>query len=81
MRWRGNRKSSNVEDRRSMRASGHAGLSGGSGMLRLLPVIFKFLGVKGTLILAVCVGAYGLFTGNLGNLTGRPWSAARHNRQ
>ena len=70
MRWRGNRKSSNVEDRRSMRASGHAGLSGGSGMLRLLPVIFKFLGVKGTLILAVCVGAYGLFTGNLGNLLG-----------
>ncbi|MDX2454500.1 neutral zinc metallopeptidase [Desulfosarcina sp.] len=70
MRWRGNRKSSNVEDRRSMRASGHAGLSGGSGMLRLLPVIFKFLGFKGTLILAVCVGAYGLFTGNLGNLFG-----------
>ena len=70
MRWRGNRKSSNVEDRRSMRASGHAGLSGRSGMLRLLPMVFKFLGFKGTLILAVCVGAYGLFTGNLGNLLG-----------
>jgi predicted metalloprotease len=39
-------------------------------MLRLLPVVFKFLGFKGTLILAVCVGAYGLFTGNLGNLLG-----------
>ena len=70
MRWRGNRKSSNVDDRRGMRASGHQGLSGGRGMLRLLPVVFKFLGFKGTLILAVCVGAYGLFTGNLGNLIG-----------
>ncbi len=70
MRWRGNRKSSNVDDRRGMRASGHQGLSGGRGMLRLLPVVFKFLGFKGTLILAVCVGAYGLFTGNLGNLLG-----------
>jgi predicted metalloprotease len=70
MRWRGNRKSSNVDDRRSMRASGHQGLSGGGGMLRLLPVVFKFLGFKGTLILAVCLGAYGLFTGNLGNLLG-----------
>ena len=53
-----------------MRASGHQGLSGGGGMLRLLPVVFKFLGFKGTLILAVCLGAYGLFTGNLGNLLG-----------
>lgn len=70
MRWRGNRKSSNVDDRRGMRASGNQGLSGGRGMLRLLPVVFKFLGFKGTLILAVCVGAYGLFTGNLGNLLG-----------
>jgi len=70
MRWRGNRKSSNVEDRRSMRASGNEGLSGGSGLLRMLPVVFKFLGFKGTLVLAVCVGAYGLFTGNFGNLLG-----------
>ncbi len=70
MRWRGNRKSSNVEDRRGMRASGSGSLSGGSGMLRLLPMVFKLLGFKGTLILAACVGAYGLFTGNLGNLLG-----------
>lgn len=41
-------------------------------MLRLLPVVFKLLGVKGTIILLVCVGAYGLFTGNLGNLLGGP---------
>jgi len=70
MRWRGNRKSSNVEDRRGMRASGSGSLGGGSGMLRLLPMVFKFLGFKGTLILAVCVGAYGLFSGNLGNILG-----------
>ena len=67
MRWRGKRKSSNVEDRRRMRASGIGSL-GGSGVLRLLPIVFKFLGVKGTVILVVCVGAYGLFTGNLGNM-------------
>ncbi|MCK5516513.1 MAG: zinc metallopeptidase [Desulfobulbaceae bacterium] len=69
MRWRGNRKSSNVEDRRSMQVSGsgHSG-RGGSSILRLVPVVFKFLGFKGTLILAVGVGAYGLFTGNLGNI-------------
>ncbi len=69
MRWRGNRKSSNVEDRRSMRTSGLGGLGGG-GMLRLLPMIIKFLGFKGTAILVVCVGAYGLFTGNLDNMLG-----------
>ncbi len=39
-------------------------------MLRLDPVVFKFLGFKGTVILVVCVGAYGLFTGNIGNTLG-----------
>ena len=69
MRWRDKRKSSNVEDRRNMSASGLGGLgSGGGGMLRLLPIVFRFLGFKGTLILVACVGAYGLFTGNLGNM-------------
>ncbi len=66
MRWRGNRKSRNVEDRRSSRISG-GGRSGG-GLLRLLPVVFKLLGFKGTAVLVLCVGAYGLFTGNLGNM-------------
>lgn len=70
MRWRGNRKSSNVEDRRGMHPSRSGSLGGRGGMFRLLPMAFKFLGVKGTLILLVCVGAYGLFTGNLGNLLG-----------
>ena len=69
MRWRGKRKSSNVEDRRNMRASGLGSLGGGSGgMLRLLPVVFKFLGFKGTAILALGVVGYGLYTGNLGNM-------------
>ncbi len=69
MRWRGNRKSSNVEDRRSMQVSGASQSGrGGSNMLRLVPVVFKFFGFKGTVILALGIGAYGLFTGNLGNI-------------
>ncbi len=67
MRWRGNRKSSNVEDRRSTRVSGGLG-GGGGGMLRLIPVALKFLGFKGTAVLALVVGGYGLMTGNLGNI-------------
>ncbi len=69
MRWRGNRKSSNVEDRRNTRISGQN--SGGNrGLLHLLPMAFKLLGFKGTAILVICVGAYGLFTGGLGNMLG-----------
>ena len=67
MRWRGRRQSDNIEDRRGMRAAG-SGMSGGSGLLRLAPVVFRFLGFKGTLILLVCVGAFSFFTGNLGGL-------------
>ena len=72
MFWRDNRKSSNVEDRRGLSPSGLDGSGGGdrSGLLRLLPIVFKFLGFKGTVILAVCVGAYGYFTGNLDNMLG-----------
>ncbi len=69
MRWRGKRKSNNIEDRRNMRASGLGGMGrGGSGILRLLPVVSRFLGVKGTVMLVACVAAYGLFSGNLGNM-------------
>ncbi len=49
MRWRGNRKSSNVEDRRSTRVSGLGGLGSGGGMLRLLPMVFKFPHLKKSL--------------------------------
>jgi uncharacterized protein len=71
MRWRENRKSSNVEDQRNMSASGQGDSGGGnSSMLRVLPIIFKLLGFKGTIILVVCVGAYSYFTGNMDNMLG-----------
>lgn len=69
MRWRGKRRSSNVEDRRNMRASASRG-RGGSNALSLLPVVFKFLGFKGTAVVAIGAIAYGLFTGNLGSMLG-----------
>lgn len=69
MRWRGNRQSNNIEDRRANRATG-AGFSGGGGMLRLLPVAFKFLGFKGTVIAIIAVVAYGLYSGNLSEILG-----------
>ncbi|MCP4286811.1 MAG: zinc metallopeptidase [Gammaproteobacteria bacterium] len=70
MRWRGNRQSSNIEDRRGMRAAGTGGFGRGGGILRLLPVAIRFLGVKGTLVVAVLVIGYGLFTGNLTQILG-----------
>jgi predicted metalloprotease len=68
MRWRGNRKSSNVEDRRNMNVSSLGSMGRGGSLLRLLPMIYRILGIKGTAILVVCAGAYGLFTGNLGTM-------------
>ncbi|MES9966183.1 MAG: neutral zinc metallopeptidase [Sedimenticola sp.] len=70
MRWRGNRQSSNIEDRRGARASGLGGMGRGGGILRLLPVAFRFLGVKGTLIAAALVVGYGLYSGNLSQILG-----------
>ncbi|MES9937982.1 MAG: neutral zinc metallopeptidase [Sedimenticola sp.] len=70
MRWRGNRQSSNIEDRRGTRASGLGGMGRGGGILRLLPVAFRFLGVKGTLIAAALVVGYGLYSGNLSQILG-----------
>jgi predicted metalloprotease len=40
----------------------------GGGLLRLLPVVFRFLGFKGTAVVAVGIIGYGLVTGNLGNM-------------
>ncbi len=70
MRWRNNRKSNNVEDRRGAKTSGLKMPSGGSGggklgMLKLLPVAYKFLGFKGTALLAAGFIAYTSFTGGL----------------
>ncbi len=71
MRWKGRRGSNNIEDRRGMSApSGVAGTGGGSGLLNLLPALFKLLGVKGALVVMLAVGAYGLMSGNLGEMLG-----------
>jgi len=67
MRWQGRPKSDNVEDRRNTSASG-GGQGGGDGLLRLLPMAVKMLGVKGTVVAVLCLGAYGLFSGNLGTM-------------
>ena len=69
MRWQGNRKSNNVEDRRNQQTFRSAGM-GGSGLLRLLPLVYRILGLKGTLILAAGIAGYGFYTGNLGGLIG-----------
>jgi predicted metalloprotease len=43
----------------------------GSGLLRVLPVVFRFLGVKGTLAVVLALGAYSYFSGaGLGDLLG-----------
>lgn len=70
MEWRGKRKSSNIDDRRGQQQSSLAGSRTGGGMLRLIPVVYRLLGFKGTAILVACVGAYGLFSGNLGSMLG-----------
>ncbi len=73
MRWRGNRKSDNVDDQRGVKYSSRQGLLGGGrggGLLRFLPVVFKLLGVKGTLIAAAAVIGYGFWSGNLTQLLG-----------
>jgi predicted metalloprotease len=69
MRWRGNRQSSNIEDRRGESGPSRLG-GGGGGVLRLLPVVYRFLGFKGTVVAVLALGAYLMFTGNLGVLTG-----------
>jgi len=70
MRWRGNRQSSNIEDRRGTRGPSMGGLGGGGGMLNLLPMVFKLFGVKGGIFALLAVGAYGLLSGNLGSMLG-----------
>lgn len=70
MRWRGNRQSRNVEDRRGMRSPRMGGLGGGGGLLRLLPLAFRFLGIKWTIVLIVGLLGYGYFSGNLDQFIG-----------
>jgi predicted metalloprotease len=71
MRWRGQRQSSNIEDRRGMRSPSPLGFGGsGGGLLNLLPMVFKLFGVKGGIIAVLAIGAYGLISGNLGSMLG-----------
>lgn len=70
MRWRGNRQSSNIEDRRGMRAPAFSGRGGGNGLLRLLPLAYRLLGLKGTLLAVVGLLGYGYFSGNLDQFMG-----------
>mgnify|MGYP002633582051 CR=1 FL=1 len=71
MRWRGHRESQNVDDLRGSSASrlGDSG-GGGRGLLRLLPVVYRFLGFKGTAIAVVGLIGYGLVSGNLSQILG-----------
>ena len=73
MRWKGRRQSSNIEDRRSSSVGGLGG--SGGGLLRILPLVFRFLGMKGTIAVVLALGAYSYFSGGglgdlLGTLTG-----------
>jgi predicted metalloprotease len=72
MRWKGRRQSSNIEDRRAARAGGLGGVRGsGGGLLRLLPMLLRVLGVKGTLVAGLALGALLYFGGaDLGSLLG-----------
>ena len=73
MRWRGRRQSRNVDDQRFNSSSGFGGMSGGrgGGILRLLPLALRFLGVKGTVVAALAIGAFVYFGGgDLGALLG-----------
>jgi uncharacterized protein len=70
MRWKGRRGSDNIEDRRGMSAPSGVGGFGAGGMLKLLPMVFKLFGVKGGIVAVLAIGAYGLLSGNLGNMLG-----------
>ena len=67
MRWRGRRQSSNVVDKRGTRMPRMArlGAGGGGGIIRLLPLAFRLLGFKGTLIAIVLIVGYSYFSGDL----------------
>ncbi|WP_284451932.1 KPN_02809 family neutral zinc metallopeptidase [Methylophaga thalassica] len=76
MKWRGNRRSSNIDDRRNQRVSGIRGGSG--GIIRLLPAVFRLLGFKGTALLLIGIVVLAALTGNLPvllSLLGMPSSA------
>ncbi|MBT8437974.1 MAG: neutral zinc metallopeptidase [Gammaproteobacteria bacterium] len=71
MRWRGRRQSSNVVDKRGSRMPRAARLGAGGGAIaRLLPLVFRALGFKGTLIAIVLLVGYSYFSGDLQRFLG-----------
>ena len=78
MRWKGRRQSDNIEDQRGAPSPGGLGglgglgaRGGGAGIMRLLPMLFKVLGVKGTLIAGLGLVAFMYFSGgDLGAMLG-----------
>ncbi len=75
MRWKNRRQSSNIEDRRGSSPGGLGSLGGragiGGGVLRLLPLMFRFLGMKGTVVVVLGLVAFSYFSGGgLGGLLG-----------
>ena len=79
MRWRGNRKSQNVDDLRGERSS--SSLPAGGGLLRLAPLLIRVLGVKGTVLVGLGILGYGFFTGNLDTLLGQSSNAPAASQQ
>jgi predicted metalloprotease len=74
MRWKGRRQSSNIEDRRGVRISSMGSVGRGGGALRLLPIVFRFLGFKGTVVAILALVGYGYFTGDLQQFLGKELS-------
>ena len=70
MRWRGNRQSSNIEDRRGDYVGGGGGGGSGGGLLNIVFWIFRVLGFKWGSVALVLVGGYALVSGNLGSFIG-----------
>jgi predicted metalloprotease len=67
MKWRGRRQSRNIDDRRNTRISGLRS-GGNSGLLKLLPMVLRLLGIKGTIVVVIGLAIFGLLSGNLQNM-------------
>lgn len=63
MRWKKDFKGSKITDTRGARGSSRR--VSGNGILSLLPVVFKLLGVKGTVVVALLFGAIMIFKPSL----------------
>ena len=70
MRWRGNRQSSNLEDKRGMAGPTVGGMGGAGIIIRLLPLIFRLLGWKGTVVAVIGFVGYGIYSGDLSQILG-----------